>query len=90
MLLMLIPQLAFKLPFCNQINLLCAAVEALAINYMTTATLTSLGWIFSVDLEKENKEGKKRSSSLSKFFFGVILFLLTYFYSQQSLSNVTA
>lgn len=36
MFLMLIPQLAFKLPFCNQINLLCAAVEAFAINYMTT------------------------------------------------------
>lgn len=37
---MLIPQLAFKLPFCNQINLLCAVAEAFAINYMTTTILT--------------------------------------------------
>lgn len=47
MFLMLIPQLAFKLPFCNQINLLCAAVEAFAINYMTTEVFL-LGWIFNV------------------------------------------
>ncbi|CRK96134.1 CLUMA_CG009564, isoform A [Clunio marinus] len=39
MFLMLIPQLAFKLPLCNQINLLCAAVKAIAINYMTTTKL---------------------------------------------------
>lgn len=45
MFLMLIPQLAFKLPLCNQINLLCAAGEAFAINYMTTTTFLLCAWV---------------------------------------------
>lgn len=43
MFLMLIPQLAFKLLLCNQINLLCAAGEAFAINYLTTTTFLCFG-----------------------------------------------